>query len=769
MILKMMPGKTCVYVLILVLGLSDLTQLFGQGNIPIGTWRTHLPYNRASLVEISGNYIFCSGENTLFYYDTEDYSLHKLTKSDGFSDVGITAMGYYQDMDITLFGYQNGNLDMLEGNIITNYNAIKKTTVPYGKDILDIDYHSEYAYLTTVFGVFVLRLELSETKEVYRNLGNEGQHIDLGGAEILRDTIFLVCEDGVLAGSLDPSVNLMDFNNWKRYNDTDGMPVISGKDITSDGKDIFALMSNEDLYFYREGKWTNSEIQLDEPVLSVTGTPQGILITTESNIYSYHPSVSIQSIDTGPSENPNMALLDSNEKIWIADGLNGLVTNVNGPHESYFPSGVFSEQVFRVKYGSGMIVTVPGGYNSYQQPLGNDDGFSVFIDGFWTNYNNSGMAGSIPIGSNFEDLTDLVIYNEKIVFASFGDGLVDFMLPDMYSVTDAETVGSTLNYSLEHDSLTLIGSVTNDRDGNDWLINYDTDFPLQKRDQDGTWTSFSIPEYPKTKYALQLMVPYSDEKWFRMNPDLGGGILVHNEISGKNRFLSTETGNGGLPSSIINDMIEDKEGQIWVATSKGVAYFVTSIGITGNESIDAIIPIFDNRYLLRNEYITSIEIDGGNRKWVGTRKGAWLFSTDGSHLIENFNTDNSPILSDNILDIEIDDISGEVFFVTDKGLISYRGTATEAEETHSRIKIFPNPVTADFTGIVGIEGLAQDAVVKITDVSGKKIWETRANGGTATWNVTDYQGRRASSGIYLVFSSTSNGDDTFVGKIAVIN
>jgi hypothetical protein len=138
-------------------------------------------------------------------------------------------------------------------------------------------------------------------------------------------------------------------------------------------------------------------------------------------------------------------------------------------------------------------------------------------------------------------------------------------------------------------------------------------------------------------------------------------------------------------------------------------------------------------------------------------------------LVHNFTTDNSPLPSNIVRDIEIDGTTGEVFFVTDKGIVSFRSDATASQNSFASVKIFPNPVTRDFNGTIGISGLATDAVVKITDISGKLVWEVQANGGTATWNAQDLSGRRAASGMYLVFAATPDGSESMVGKIAVID
>jgi hypothetical protein len=188
-----------------------------------------------------------------------------------------------------------------------------------------------------------------------------------------------------------------------------------------------------------------------------------------------------------------------------------------------------------------------------------------------------------------------------------------------------------------------------------------------------------------------------------------------------------------------------------------------------DEPINAIVPRFENGFLLRGENITSIKVDGGNRKWFGTTtSGLWLFEDSGEALVHHFNIANSPLPSNFIHDIEIDERTGEVFIATDKGLISYRGTATRATKAHQKVKIFPNPVRANFTGQLGISGLSENADVKITNISGKLVRQLYAEGGTAVWDINDERGNRVSSGVYLVLSASADGEETFVGKIAVI-
>ena len=253
-----------------------------------------------------------------------------------------------------------------------------------------------------------------------------------------------------------------------------------------------------------------------------------------------------------------------------------------------------------------------------------------------------------------------------------------------------------------------------------------------------------------------------------LDPIHSGGITVFYEADNKSVVLTEEEGKGGLPVNAVNAITVDKEGYVWIGTDLGVAYFNDPASVFSGD-VNAIKPIYDGRFLLRDDKVTAIAVDGGNRKWIGTERGLWLFNESGEQLIHNFTTTNSPLLSDVIRDIEVSGQTGEVFIATDEGLISFRSDATESEGKFEAVKVFPNPVTSTFIGSIGITGLATDALVKVTDVNGKLVWQMRANGGSASWNLQDVNGRRPSTGVYIVFAVTDDGKDSAVAKIAFVD
>jgi hypothetical protein len=174
--------------------------------------------------------------------------------------------------------------------------------------------------------------------------------------------------------------------------------------------------------------------------------------------------------------------------------------------------------------------------------------------------------------------------------------------------------------------------------------------------------------------------------------------------------------------------------------------------------------------LLGTETINCIAVDGANRKWFGTAKGgAFLFSPDGLREIYHFNTDNSPIFSNNILCIGIDEHTGEVFFGTDRGIISYRANATKPNDNFTNVYVFPNPVREDYHGDIVITGLIENTHVKITDISGNLVYQTKSIGGQAVWDGKTRGRRRVATGVYLVFCSNDDGTKTYITKMLVIH
>lgn len=741
--------KTILKYTLFVVGCHLSIANFAQ-EIPIGTWRTHGSFNSIHSLSIGANNVYASSSNGVMIFNLADNSLSTITKLDGLSSTGITQVAVDQPRKQVLIAYGDGNLDILRENEMINFDRLKNsTTVTGSKRINHIALNGTLAYLSTDYGLVVFDLIQLEVKETWRDLGPAGEKIKVYQSTFLSDSVFLATEKGVLAG--DMSDNLLDFNNWKRFSSG----VFNGniQSITTFNSKVYTAINGSGIHRYQNGIWTLESFLPGLSYRNITAGVTKMFITEGSNLHTVNTSNAVTLVTSSKIVKPIIAFEDASNKLWIGDDRNGLVSDKSGAFESYLPNGPTFSNGFRLKYtqrvdynNKDMMYAVSGGFTSSYLPALNTEYLNYFMQGSW--------VAETPFTN--KDLVDVdFLLPSKVCLASYGQGLQvihENASKDFYNNT---------NSTLVNNKITAIESAN----GVLWVAEYGASKPLHKFDPaNGTWQSYTLPYV----YPVEIKVDYLGNVWMLQDPAIGGGILVVDVAGNRTAYLTDVTGSGGLPNRSVYSIAMDREGQVWVGTASGAAYFPDPSRVF-SAGINSVKPIFENRFLLRDEKVTAIEVDAGNRKWMGTERGAWLFNPFGEKQVYNFNAANSPLLSDKIVDMEINSQSGEIFFITDAGIVSFRSDAISSDAAFHQVKIFPNPVTAEFNGQVGISGLATDAFVKITDVSGKLIWQSQANGGTATWNVRDYNGRRAASGMYLVFSTALDGSESVVGKIAVVD
>ena len=314
---------------------------------------------------------------------------------------------------------------------------------------------------------------------------------------------------------------------------------------------------------------------------------------------------------------------------------------------------------------------------------------------------------------------------------------------------------------------TRITSVNFDPKNNLWVTNHLTggEPSIHKLAPNNTWTSYSLKQSLAAE-PLDLIIDQFDQKWILSK---GQVIVVWNSATDDEKTLSNASGSGGLPSETINCIEMDRNGQIWVGTSAGVAVFSDPEDALTESFYEASLPIFEQRPLLQDEQVLTIAVDGANRKWFGTSNGVFLFDENATENIKIFNTENSLLPSNYVKDIDINKKTGEVFFATSKGIVSYWGDATEPEEDFGEAKIFPNPINPNYDGYVTINGLKENSIVKITDMAGKLVYQQTSNGGAATWDTKTLQGKLAQSGVYLAYSADVDFVEQYIGKIVIVH
>jgi hypothetical protein len=498
----------------------------------------------------------------------------------------------------------------------------------------------------------------------------------------------------------------------------------------------------------------------------VFNTNQELVLT----IWNYDPG----------SPYPTDAIPDNLGNFWISDTYSALLQYEYATNtiRHFNLSGPLTAAAFSMTSKENDLYIAPGGRDASFIPLYTPAQLYHFNNSSWNN-----LAGyNSPMFSSSHDIVVAGIdpFDSRHVYAgSYGKGLYE-LYNDSVIRRYCES-NSTLRHHTASDTSDIrVGGLTFDAAGNLWVVTSHNNscLSMKKGDQ---WTGFTIPIVNENDLG-QILVDRHGQKWIQMrygnmNPN---SLLVFtdngtpgNSADDKARLLNSAAGNGNIPGNNVNTMAEDKNGEIWIGTEKGVAVFYSPENVFTGQNFDCQRILVQQgayiQYLLENEIVTAIAVDGANQKWIGTdRGGVFCFSEDGTKQKYHFTAENSPLLSDRIICIALNK-DGDVFFGTDKGVISFRGPATPGGDTNENVYAFPNPVKADYEGYIAIKGLVSNAQVRITDVNGALVYSTKAEGGQAIWDGKNFDGRKARTGVYLVYASNDNASEHVVTKILIIH
>jgi type IX secretion system protein PorZ/two component regulator with propeller domain len=729
--------------------------LSAQTDIPVHSWRSHLSYNNIIDISSSDQNLYVAAENSLFFIDQDEFSINKITKNDGLSDVSIGAIQYDQNLGVLIIGYANGNIDLIYEDQLTNISTVKDASLIGEKRFYDIKFHDGLVYLSNDQGIFVLNTERREIVESYLNLNKDGSILSVSEISFGSDSIYASTPEGLLSASMNATTNRQDFNNWKRsFNDIGFTGLVK----TSTG---LTASSENFIYDYDGSNWAINTIAISETIRDLNFSNNGLYILTDTEINLVNGD-ELEKIVTIELSGTSSKLLLNKNGYWIGHSESGLLNYNNSSFQNFSPSGPSSDIVWDLFDIDNNIYNISGGYSTLRQSLDRQGHISSFSQGGWSNellkFNNKAIL----------DIVDLEVlennsFESNFFAASFQEGLIN--ISSTNSIIDENTPGSTLeriNGQINMTSLAKEGTSL-------WMSIHGVENSIHQWNlETNLWQDFNFG-FTQARYPMDLLVLPNGDKWVSLDANRGGGILVFNQNSNLSRYLNTNGGQGGLPGRQVTSMVMDQNNFLWIGTNAGIAFYPNPFNVLDGNSLSASIPIYENSFLLRDEFITSVAVDPGNRKWIGTAtNGIWLFSETGEELVFHFTEKNSPLLSNEIETIQVDVKSGEVFIGTSAGLVSFRSDAIEGKEQHSDVKVFPNPVTRNFNGVVTISGLVNSATVKITDASGKLVKELKSQGSAAIWDAKDHNGKRVQTGVYLVFSSNTDGSETYVAKIAVI-
>ena len=344
----------------------------------------------------------------------------------------------------------------------------------------------------------------------------------------------------------------------------------------------------------------------------------------------------------------------------------------------------------------------------------------------------------------------------------------------------------------EYESL-RISDIEFDQNGDLWVLNCRIDSPLKSYNLDNnSWNSYDFTEIINDGFQDELgfndiEIDDYGNKWIA---GLRSGLIGFNNESGNIQIRKVfSQDQSDMPSSYVKSIAVDNNNHLWIGTVQGlrVLYNTSSFFETPIVTTQKIVILEDGipRELLEQQYITNIEVDGANNKWVGTiGSGVFYFSPNGQQTIYHFTKDNSPLPSNNINDISINFTNGKVYFATDQGLVSFDTGSTSSSENFSDAFVYPNPVRPQFNSQsdkIKINGLTENVNLKITDIAGNLVAEAQSNinpryrnfnleidGGTAFWNGKNLRNQNVASGVYIIMLSDLDSYETKILKLMII-
>lgn len=745
---------------------------FGQNN---QSWRSFFSYNDIVDVSQSNNKVFGAASSAMFEKNLGNNELKTITSIDGLKVETITAVHYSAEYNCTLVGNSNGLLIVIngDGSIVNKIGIIQETTVVGTKKKINHIYEYQgKAYLSCDFGISVFNLATLEFGDTYY-LSPNGSEIAVLQSTVYNGYIFAASADGIRAGEL-ANPNLNDFSQWTMFftGNYTGVVTYNNTLFASSNGSLYRVQGNSPIVF----------ANFPSAITDLRVANGYMIVTCANRVIVYNEQLAqvaqINVIPLPEAENAQFScatvvaetiFVGTTDKGMFSAGFNSL------SFENITPNGPQRSSIFTIKKAPSALWAVYGDYSSSYNPYNLEYfGVSKFTENGWSTIPNTDLF-------NAASISDIAISsaNENLVYvSSFHDGLikiVDNVPTAIYSYQPVIENGpeSLVDSSAPTYRSTRINGLVFDKAGNLWMTNARVDKALKVLKTNGTWASYPVKDLMKnfntTDYGRTVAIDKNGTKWI---PTSKYGVLAYNETIDKSMLIG-EGDKGNLPTYVARCVAIDNNNRLWIGTGKGlrilpgVDRFINQEVLTTNPVI-----IMEDglaQELMYEQSIIDIVVDGSNNKWIGTSgAGAFLVSPDGQETLFHFTKNNSPLPSNNINDIEIDNVTGEVFFATDKGMVSYKGTSTEASDDLSKVYVFPNPVRPDFEGDVNISALIDNANVKITDIEGNLVFEATSEGGTVLWDTRAFGRYKVASGVYMIFISSEDGTMTKVKKVMII-
>ncbi|MBR5331782.1 MAG: hypothetical protein IKV32_00575 [Muribaculaceae bacterium] len=781
--------------------LAILVPFLSSAQIPVGEWNVYSVFTDVTkMLQTPDKVYYLSGSN-LYSYDKKYQETYNYTTLNKLSDKVIDNIYYNREGKYLLITYKSGNIDLLydDGSVV-NLPDIMNSTLNYSLEINDVAFMGNEIYVATKFGLVAFNESRQEVKfsGVYNKeislVTTVGEYVVVDQNHALylihKDDRFEtfddykqvssgwwfgslegISENKVVAQTTDKKIYVLDFNfdkkNYKRI------------DISTNTKNSSVIYGKEDFYY------------------------------VENNvIYTISPEAVKTAHNTLPSEisSQTISIWNNPNEIWAGnkDGIANYKLNEGGSvtvlQDKFHPSAISVDHPFFITNDINGKIYISNKSESVIYELGyKKQAFISTIDNgelkditpteFTASHNSN------PSKNVLYDIYQLTVDPEDPEIYYLGSHW-----EGMYKVKDGKTIAQ---YNPETSSLLeswgcRVNAISFDKENNLWctcevLKAGDACLhilPAEARKKESTtpkdWIPISLGDFQALK-DVQILICKKSNMIFLTDGKWGPSVVAYDT---KGTYTDTSDDNYVLWNSFIDQdgksytfnrvgsIIEDKDGKVWIGTSNGIVEITNPKNATSSSmTVNRLkVPRNDGTnyadYLLDAIQVTSISVDHSNRKWVGTMSdGVYLVSELGNEVLEHFTPENSYHPGGITYSVFANPFNNSVFVGTEFGLVEYGANSSPSQGDYSEIYAYPNPVNPDYTGDIVIKGLMENSLVKIADSAGNVFYTTRSEGGMVTWNGCNSAGERVKSGVYFVFVSQKENEQTSgaITKIMIIN
>ncbi|MGY5355274.1 type IX secretion system anionic LPS delivery protein PorZ [Wenyingzhuangia sp. IMCC45467] len=759
-------------------------------------WKDMYSYNDVKDFTIINNNLYAITENSMFVYDINSDDVKKISSVNGLSGTTTSSISFDESTENIIIGYESGLIEIIDtDNNVVPITGIKNNLILVNKIVKGVYSSQNQSYAFGDFGIVEINLNNLEFGDIYKLSNGSSSSYSVNKMIIENNIIYAATNNGLYA--VDASLNPIDFNNWNQ---------ISSGNITN----LISLKG--EIYFTKD----TGVYEITNPSVAVITTTANILnlniiistdelVLTTSNFVDVYETSTFTKTDqvnfstaTNYTFTTTKAIVNNNE-IFVNTSNYGVLKTVLSDKVNYVelhPDGPSANDIFGVTISGNQKWVVYGGFNPSYNGLNRYRGVDYYVDGKWNYLKNNQIDRKKDYLKIIVDPFD----SSKVLIASLRDGVTelnDFNFVKRWVKTNTNdilpghlTTGEAFVGSMVIDKNNMIWTANSRAKDNNFFSKYNG----EKTDADRWELKITFPDIGGSEgYVRGFNKMYVDHNNNVYAATARTGLFVFNanSVSDENdrqiTVLNDSANNGQLNSNYVSSVVADENNRIWIGTSVGLLVFDDYDNLYNTTKRPATTLIIEEngaaRELLANTQVNDIIIDLAGNKWFATEgAGVLQTSSDGQTTYNIFNTSNSPLPDNTVIDLELDEITGEIYMVTEKGMLSYDGKNEPFGTEISDVIAYPNPAIRNQIGHENITIVAKDGNgipdgtnVKIMDVSGKLVYETNVNsangslGGKVVWDKTNLRGNFVVSGVYIVLLSSADGSETTTTKIAVVN